>query len=283
VVRFAQLWRPRRAPDLAPRKITYGDALTMNFYGTSARPHYPKLGLRLAPRPAPWVVVVHAGGWNGGSPEQLGELNRVLAAEGYAVAAVSYRLAPEWKWPAQRDDVMAAVRYLKTHSAELGLDPEKWAVLGRSAGGQIAEAVAYGDAPSGLRGCIAFYAPADLNFAFKYAAERGDIIRSKKLMIDLLGGTPAELKDAYNDASPYTKAGKDSPPTLLLHGANDALTWRKQSQRLQEKLQRAGAPAALILLPWATHGFDYTLNGPGGQISTYAVKGFLKSVFADAR
>ncbi len=68
-------------------------------------------------------------------------------------------------------------------------------------------------------------------------------------------------------------------PTLLLHGQPDRLVWHKHSERLYERLKAAGVPAAFIDMSWATHGFDYNLNGPGGQISTGAVDDFLAMLF----
>ena len=64
---------------------------------------------------------------------------------GYAVASIDYRLAPEFKWPAQRDDLLAAIRFLRAHAAALGIDEDRLVLLGRSAGGQIATAAAYAE------------------------------------------------------------------------------------------------------------------------------------------
>jgi acetyl esterase/lipase len=69
-----------------------------------------------------------------------------------------------------------------------------------------------------------------------------------------------------------------SPPTLLLHGTLDTLVWPRHAERLAARLAAAGVPHVYVALPWATHAFDYNLNGPGGQITTYALERFLAFV-----
>ena len=81
-----------------------GQELKIDFYA-------PPLARDPARRP-PCLVVIHGGGWDGGDRKQLAAWNSRWAARGYAVAAISYRLAPRWIWPAQRDDVLAAIAWL---------------------------------------------------------------------------------------------------------------------------------------------------------------------------
>ena len=104
------------------------------------------------------------------------------------------------------------------------------------------------------------------------------MLDTKTILIDYLGGSPAEAPAIYNDASPTQLAAQGSPPTLLLHGGRDELVSFYQSARLAKRLDEIGIPHLNVLLPWATHGFDYILRGPGGQISTYAVEYFLETV-----
>lgn len=63
--------------------------------------------------------------------------------------------------------------------------------------------------------------------------------------------------------------------TLLVHGAKDTLVWVRQSQRYAERLEGAGARHFYLELPWATHGFEFNRNGPGGQLALYALEQFL--------
>lgn len=226
--------------------------------------------------PRPFVVVVHSGGWDSGSRAEFADLNLRLAALGISVAAIDYRLAPAATWPAPKQDVLAALVFLKTHAASLGLDPSRFALMGRSAGGQIAERVAYGEHLPGLRALVAFYAPADLNFAYAFS-KPDDILHSRQLEEAYLGGPPAAKPAAFDDASAPRFVTQGAPPTLLLHGPGDPLVWFKQSERLKARLDAARVPNALLALPFATHGFDWTLDGPDGQIAAWAVTAFLKA------
>ena len=98
-------------------------------------------------------------------------------------------------------------------------------------------------------------------------------------MEDYLGGTYSQVPENYRQSSPIEFASVSSPPTLLLHGGNDVLVAFEHSRRLNNKLHQLGVRHYLLALPWATHGFDYNLNGPGGQLSTNLVERFLASVF----
>lgn len=255
---------------------TNGEKLAMDFY----RPKQAMVGRypdRRSSPGVPCVVIMHAGGWDSGDRGQFQKFNHWLVSLGYAVAAIDYRLAPKHIWPAQRDDLRAALDYLKKHASELGIDAGRLVLMGRSAGGQLAESVAYGFADPAIRGVIAFYAPADLNFAWKYTSER-DVLDSFKLMKQYLGGAPDAVQAAFDEASPYRFVIKNSPPTLLAHGKLDGLVWHRQSERLAARLAENGVPCYFLDLPWATHAFDFNLDGPGGQLATYAVEGFLASV-----
>ena len=242
-----------------------GAKLALHFYRSPAR------------TPAPCVIVIHGGGWESGSPDEFAACNHLLARRGYAVAAIQYRFAPRWPWPAQREDVLAALRCLKEHAAELGIDAQKFVLMGRSAGGQIAKAAAYSARDPAIRGCIAFYAPADMHFAHEFARD-DDIISSLGLVLRFMGGPPAQARENYDSASGILLADRTSPPTLLLHGRRDPFVWYLQSQRLAARMQAVGVPHFFLDLPWATHGFDFAPHGPGGQLSAYAVGRFLAAV-----
>jgi acetyl esterase/lipase len=222
-------------------------------------------------------VVVHGGGWRSGDRREIPELDHWLARHGYAVAAISYRLAPKFKWPAQREDVLAAISFLKTHAADLHIDPARFVLLGRSAGGQIALTVGYTAMDPSIRGVIGLYAPSDLIFGYVNTHEN-DMLNSPALMRQYLGGTPDTARENYASASAYAQVTTQTPPTLLLHGANDPLVWDRHSVRLAALLAENKVPCAVVLLPWATHAFEFNLHGPGGQLTTFALEWFLASV-----
>ncbi|MBA4137219.1 MAG: hypothetical protein C0518_07875 [Opitutus sp.] len=245
-----------------------GDEMKLDFYRAAA----PREEL------TPCLVVVHGGGWDGGDRSQLAEWHHRWAARGYAVAAVSYRLAPRHRWPAQRDDVLAAIAWLKENALRLGLDASRLVLVGRSAGGQIATAVAYGARDPAVVGVVSFYAPQDMQFAWGVSRE-DDALNSVNLMRQYLGGPPdtPERRALYDSASAQLMIDARTPPTLLIHGVPDALVWHRHSQRLTARLAEAGVRHYFLSLPWATHGFDYHLDGPGGQLADFAVETFLRA------
>ena len=264
---WRELYRAGPAAETTPETIEFAPGLQLDLY----RPRRSGAGL------APCVVVVHGGGWDGGDRRQLPGLNHWLAGQGYAVAAVSYRLAPAHRWPAQREDVLAAIAFLKARGPALGVDPRRLVLLGRSAGGQIAQSVAYSAPDPAIVGVVAFYAPSDLIFGYVNTHE-DDMLRSPRLMRQLLGGPPDREKAAYVSASPIFHVTENAPPTLLLHGENDSIAWHRHSDRLAERLALHGVPHVTVLLPWATHAFDFNLRGPGGQLARYALAWYLARV-----
>ena len=220
---------------------------------------------------APLVVVVHGGSWASGDETQLPDVNGWLAARGYVVVAITYRLAPAHPFPAALDDVIAAVAWARTLP---GVDATRTVLFGRSAGGHLA-LLAATRIPD-LKGVVAYYAPNDMVWSWNHPANPW-VVNTPKTLGDFLGGTLDEKPDVYRAASPLDFAER-LPPTLLLHGTRDELVFAEQSHRLDKRLTEAGVPHVLLELPWATHGFDGSLWGPGGQVSTWAVDRFLGAV-----
>ncbi|WP_159467518.1 alpha/beta hydrolase [Dyadobacter sp. 3J3] len=225
----------------------------------------------------PCVVVVHGGSWKSGDGKQLPELNSYLAKNGYHVAAINYRLAPEFQSPAPVEDIGNAFRFLKEKATEWNIDTSNFILLGRSAGAQIALLAGYTLNETGLKGIVDLYGPADMVWGYSIPSNPL-IMDSRKVMQDYLGGNYSNHPEKFERSSPLLSVTKQSPPTLLIHGENDVLVAYEHSRRLNAKLEENGVKHYLVTLPWATHAFDYNLYGPGGQISTYAILYFLKSV-----
>lgn len=273
---FARLYVAKKPLPVAVRTEIFarpeGQELKLDFY----RPGAAKDALQ---KPRPCLVVIHGGGWDSGDRTQLAAWNERFVAEGYAVAAISYRLAPQSIWPAQGDDVRAAIAWLKANAVQLEIDPTRLVLLGRSAGGQLATAVGYGLHDPAIRGVIALYAPHDMPFAWSVSRE-DDALNSIKLFKQYFGGPPdtPERLAHYQEASGQLLATKDSPPTLLIHGVPDTLAWYKHSERLAARLTELGVKHTHLQLPWATHGFDFNTHGPAGQLADYAIAKFLADV-----
>lgn len=251
------------------KKLTYASypetTLTLDYYQTTTR------GKR------PCVVVIHGGSWSSGDSQQLPQLNSRLVQAGYQVASINYRLAPKWQNPAPVQDVDAALHYLRQHADELHIDTTQFVLLGRSAGAQVALLAAYTLNKPGIKGVVDFYGPADMVWGYSLPA-RKLVMDSRRVMANYLGGFYPAVPQNYKASSPIEYVNGQTVPTLIIHGANDVLVSYGHSQRLETKLQRNHVPYYWLKLPWATHGFDYHLNGPGGQLSTYAVERFLESV-----
>lgn len=227
--------------------------------------------------PLPGVLVIHGGSWQSGHSREFVALNGYLAARDYLVFSINYRLAPKWKFPAGRDDVLSAIAYVKVYAKELGLDANRLALLGRSAGGQLALLAAYTANEPSIRGVVSVYGPTDLRYGYDNPANR-QLIDTRGVLEAYLGGSPAKADEAYFAASPINFVSASSPPTLLIHGLHDGHVSPEESARLEAKLHTSTVKHLFLRLPWATHGCDWSFSGPCGQITTYAIEQFLDRV-----
>jgi acetyl esterase/lipase len=218
----------------------------------------------------PVAVFLHGGGWRVGGRHTAGPaypdiqpFERVAQA-GIAVASVDYRLSGEATWPAQLHDAKAAVRWLRTRAGDLGIDPERIAAWGESAGGHLAELLGLTGDDASLEGdvgftgpssrvsaVVAWYAPSDLvGFAADAAADPTDAYSREAL---LLGATPVLAPERAAEASPLSHVSPAAPPFLLLHGAADRLIPCVQSERLYTALLEAGVDVELDVYEDADH------------------------------
>ncbi len=225
----------------------------------------------------PLVLIVHSGSWQSGRRDELGAFQGRVASRGYAVASTDYRFAPSHPFPAARQDVLAAVAFLRGRWKELGFDPAKIVLLGRSAGGQIAVSAAYAAGDPGIKGVVSFYGPMDLMWA--YANPSNPLIMdSQKVLSDYLGGAPRENPGVYESASPVLHIGPRTPATLLVHGGIDSLVWPHHSRKMKQALTKAGRAHFYLELPWATHACEAHVDGPSGQLMMYTLDYFLRGV-----
>ena len=268
-LQLSQLFLPFSSSGVQPKSILYrqidGVNLSLDFY--------PSKNVT----DAPLVVVIHGGSWNSGDNKDFVSMDQYLAGRGYAVADVLYRLAPRAPFPAASDDVRDAILFLQERASRLGFDPTRIVLLGRSAGGEIAFHVAYSSSEPSVRGIIAFYPPTDLFYGWEHPSSPW-VIDTREKLTDYLGGSPLDFPERYVAASPVRQATAASPPVLLFHGGRDELVGPYHSTVMAHRLTELGVRNLNVSLPWATHGFDYFLNGPGGQISRYAIDVFLDSV-----
>ncbi|GAA3631739.1 alpha/beta hydrolase [Microlunatus ginsengisoli] len=225
------------------------------------------------------VIFLHGGGWQLGSRRLLGPayarwspsaLERIAVA-GIAVASADYRLSGEARWPAQLHDAKAAVRWLRARSDELGIDPDRIAAWGESAGAHLALLLGLtGDELDGSVGVtggstsvsavVSWYAPSDF---LALAADAGaDPTAPDSLEARLLGAPLSSVPELARQASPITYVRPDAPPILLLHGRDDRLIPCAQSERLAAALDAAGAPVVFDSLAGADHTWFGSPHAP---------------------
>lgn len=233
-----------------------------------------------ASKKLPCVIVIHGGSWSEGDRKQLPDLNSYLANQGYNVASIEYRLAPQYKSPAPIDDTKDAIHFLCENSEKLNIDTNNFVLLGRSAGGQIALVAAYTFHDPKIKGVISYYAPADMVWGAKI---KGNplVLNTDEVFRCYLGGSFDEVPQKYYESSSCECVCTTSPPTLIIHGENDAMVSFEHGVRLQKKLDSCRVKNYFLNIPYATHGCDYNINGPSGQLTTFAVERFLSSVFDD--
>jgi acetyl esterase/lipase len=216
--------------------------------------------------PTPALLYVHGGGWTGGdkrSGEGIRDIPELLA-RGYLVAAVNYRLAPRYKFPAMIEDVKCAVRFLRANAERFSINPEKIGAWGGSAGGHLVALLGTADATAGwdvgqyleqssrVQAVVDMYGPTDLTVLFEGANPR---------LMEQVFGTSDRNSETLQKASPVNWVSSDDPPFLILHGERDPLVPVSQSQIFYEKLQAAGVPATFVIVKNAGHGFA-PLGGP---------------------
>ncbi len=225
----------------------------------------------------PAVLAIHGGGWRGGSKRGYGQTAAALVEHGYVVVAADYRLSRPGSpsWPANLEDLRAAVRWVRGHATVYGVDPDRIAVMGASAGGHLAALLAVcPDDPPGserrsavgasaarrpavsarVQAVIDFYGPSDLA-----ALAAGSKPAGASLAL-FLGGGPNDVPDRYKAASPALHVTRAAPPMLLIHGVDDWLVPRDQSRRLSAALASEGVPHRLIEVEGASHGFDFQVG-----------------------
>jgi acetyl esterase/lipase len=185
----------------------------------------------------PVVITIHGGGWGSGDRKtDFPTVLQTLTDAGYIYVSMDYRLSPAHRWPACREDVEDAVAWTKTNIAKHGGDPERIAVLGYSAGGQLAFWAAIRDQPPHrLKGVIGL-APAT-DFLEDLGRRSGPSIALRDLM-NCDNGEPFEttLRRLY-EASPINHLHEQMPSILLIHGTEDRSVPFQQSLHIQQKIQ----------------------------------------------
>lgn len=211
--------------------------------------------------PWPLVIWIHGGGWRNGSKGGGGPAIGLLR-QGFAVASINYRLSGNAPFPAQIEDCKAAVRFLRAHARQYGVDPERFGVWGSSAGGHLVALLGAAGDVQALEGDVGdhdgvssrvqavcdWYGPTDL---LQMGGSHDQPGSPESLLI---GGPIQENKDKAVRANPINYVSADDPPFLILHGTSDPVVRYQQSELLAEALKKVGVECTLVPLEGAGHG-----------------------------
>lgn len=232
-----------------------------------------KLDLYLPARPGadkwPLIVWIHGGAFRMGGKE--GDAHNLLPlgylARGCAVASINYRLSQHAIWPAQIQDCKAAVRWLRAHAGDYGIDRQRIASWGPSAGGHLAAMLgvagqhrafdvgAHLDQPSTVQCVVDYFGPTDF---LQMDAQRppGGMIHDTpdSPESELIGGPIQQNREATARANPVTYVSASAPPFLIVHGDADPLVPFGQSMLLHDALAKSGVPVTLHTVAGGGHG-----------------------------
>lgn len=226
-----------------------------------------KMDVFIPPNPdgelLPVILSIHGGAWRAGDKrsEIHSKLLPLLLRNNYIVAAINYRLAPEYKFPAQIEDAKCAVRFLRAHAEYFNIDANRIGVYGGSAGGHLAALLGLTDSQAGFDGdggwinesskveaVVDFSGPTDL-MNWKIRTDKKRLQTAE----DVFGATD-DNDPILRFASPINYVSSNVPPFLIIHGNLDSVVPVSQSIELQKALEAVSAESTLMILTNCGHG-----------------------------
>jgi acetyl esterase/lipase len=209
----------------------------------------------------PAIVVIHGGGWMGGKRQDMTEVMKNMAEHGYVAATVSYRFAPEHRFPAQIEDVKCAVRHLRANADALHVDPARIGAIGISAGAHLAMMLGTLDSADGMEGeggnpdqsskvqaVVSFVGPVNLVLP-SYTETQERILEA------FFGGKPLNKQADCRRASPLTYINKGDAAMLLFFGSKDPLIAVNQAYQIADAMSESDIPGRVEILVGAEHGW----------------------------
>ncbi len=245
----------------------------------------------------PVAVYIHGGGWSMGSKDMGLRPSIALALGGYFAVTIDYRLTGQATYPAAVHDCKAAIRFLRAHAEELGIDPKRIGVWGHSAGGHLAALLGTSGNSEVLDGSVGAAAK-ELNGPVQCVVDISGPVdlsmdSAKGMISQWFGGPVHEKQDIAKEASPLTYIDAKDPPVLIIQGTEDPLVNIDRQARVFEKaLKDGGVKVEFLAVQGAGHAiadprayvraaefFDENLGGK----SAGAVREFLMDVLKGER
>lgn len=229
-------------------------------------------------KPVPAMIYIHGGGWRAGSKNHVpGWLMNAVREGWLSVVSVEYRFTDVAPHPAQVNDCLRAIQYVRHNAAAWNIDPERIGVTGGSAGGHLSLWVALHDDAANAESddpverhssrvacAVSFAGPTDWSLL-------SELEHKHPAYRQLLGyepGTPADEMDAKakKNVSPISFVSKDDPPIMQVHGDKDDIVPIKHARDMHERLQNVGAQTELVIVEGANHG----VAGAGPRVTKRA-------------
>lgn len=214
----------------------------------------------------PTVIWIVGGAWRWTAPLRFAPELSYLAQSGFNVALIDYRVSSEAAFPAAVQDVKTAVRFLRAHAEKYGVDENRIAVMGDSAGGYLSamlgtsrgieafESEEWAGYDSSVKAAIDFFGPTDLERMPKKTGNGGVTTPTAKFV----GEENIQNEQVWKMANPINYISEDTPPFLIFHGMADEVVPYTQSELLYEALQKKKVPSDFYLLEGAGHaGFEF--------------------------
>jgi len=242
------------------------DEKGVEFAHPGANPLLLDLHVPDGPGPFPAAILVHGGGFDGGSRStNVRPLFEPLANAGFAWFSIDYRLAPEAHYAEAVADVNTAIRWVKAHAAAYRVDPRKIALIGESAGGFLVNYVGTHQTPeTALAAVVDFYGPTDYG---RLALDRQ--AHPERFNMTSIGGHAAHgggihyfgvesLDEAglakLRASGPLFAVHSGMPPFLIVHGTRDDQVSFDQSTAFLDAMHRDGVPCEIIVIENGGHG-----------------------------
>jgi acetyl esterase/lipase/pectate lyase len=202
--------------------------------------------------PFPVAILVHGGGWGSGHKQgDISALFKPLSDANFTWFSLDYRLAPQHRWPASYEDVQVAIRWAKAHAAKYKGDPQRIALIGYSAGGQlITRAAVLAKEDTQVQAVVGVAAPTDM---VSDTERRGGLSKALQDLLNRESVMTEETRTILNDLSAINFVKPGLPPFLLLHGTADKSVPYEQSLNFQKRLAGMGVRCDLITVENAPH------------------------------